>query len=261
MVLLSFDIEEFDLPLEYGASIDFENQIKISSEGLTNVLNILDKYKVDVTFFSTLNFFENIDKSLQTRIVNSNHELASHGVKHTSFNAEDYKKSKIGLENLTGKEICGFRMARMADVDMQLLKSAGYTYDSSINPTYLPNRYNNLNCNRLPHKNSFGIYEMPSSVTPVFRIPLFWLSMHNFPMFIYKWLLKRTFEKDFYINVYFHPWEFVDLKQLGLNIPYIIRNNSGEGMQRRLDCFIKMFIKQNATFSTISNFIKCNKIS
>ena len=30
MILLSFDIEEFDMPFEYGKDISFENQIAVS---------------------------------------------------------------------------------------------------------------------------------------------------------------------------------------------------------------------------------------
>lgn len=259
MVLLSFDIEEFDLPSEYGFNFDFEKQMEVSSQGILNILNILDSYGVDVTFFSTLNFFTNLDKSLQMRIVNSTHELASHGVSHSSFCDDDYKKSKTGLENIAGKEVRGFRMARMAKVDMSLLKSAGYVYDSSINPTYLPGRYNNFSFPRLPYINDNGIYEMPSSVTPVLRIPLFWLSAHNMPVSIYRWLLRKTHSKDFYINIYFHPWEFVDLSLLDIDIPYIIRHNSGLEMQKRLSGIIKMFLEGNVRFSTISDFINCRK--
>ncbi|GAW88340.1 polysaccharide deacetylase [Flavobacterium psychrophilum] len=45
MVLLSFDIEEFDMPFEYGKSISFEEQIAISIEGTTAILNLLEKIR------------------------------------------------------------------------------------------------------------------------------------------------------------------------------------------------------------------------
>jgi len=37
MIYLSFDIEEFDMPKEYGYDIAFERQIAISREGLTAI--------------------------------------------------------------------------------------------------------------------------------------------------------------------------------------------------------------------------------
>ena len=33
MILLSFDIEEFDLPTEYGLAISWEEQLRVSREG------------------------------------------------------------------------------------------------------------------------------------------------------------------------------------------------------------------------------------
>ena len=37
MIYLSFDIEEFDMPKEYGYEIDFERQITISQEFLLKI--------------------------------------------------------------------------------------------------------------------------------------------------------------------------------------------------------------------------------
>ncbi|WP_431292791.1 hypothetical protein [Pedobacter sp. P26] len=54
MVLLSFDIEEFDMPFEYGKEISFEDQIAISRAGTIAILDILDKYSVKATFFAQL---------------------------------------------------------------------------------------------------------------------------------------------------------------------------------------------------------------
>ena len=41
MILLSFDIEEFDMPFEYGKTISFEDQISISIEGTSLILDLL----------------------------------------------------------------------------------------------------------------------------------------------------------------------------------------------------------------------------
>ena len=38
MVLLSFDIEEFDMSLEYKGEISFEEQLSISRKGLQEIL-------------------------------------------------------------------------------------------------------------------------------------------------------------------------------------------------------------------------------
>ncbi len=51
MVLLSFDIEEFDMPLEYKGEISFDKQISISQYGLENILNILKNIRQKLLFF------------------------------------------------------------------------------------------------------------------------------------------------------------------------------------------------------------------
>ena len=55
-VMLSFDVEEFDLPREHGGKISVEEGAEVSAEGLKKILELLEKYKVKATFFVTGNF-------------------------------------------------------------------------------------------------------------------------------------------------------------------------------------------------------------
>ena len=69
-------------------------------------------------------------------------------------------------------------------------------------------------------------------------------------------LALRTLKKDKYLNIYFHPWEFVDLKQInGIKLPYIITKNSGVKMLNRLEQFIIYFKLKAYLFSPINQFI------
>ena len=56
MILLSFDIEEFDVPKEHQVDISMEEQIKVSVEGTTRILDCLERNQVKATFFCTANF-------------------------------------------------------------------------------------------------------------------------------------------------------------------------------------------------------------
>ena len=255
MILLSFDIEEFDMPLEYGKEISFEDQIEISTRGTHHILDILERNHVKATFFSTVVFAQHSPELIK-RILKSGHELASHGYYHSKFEPAHLASSKIALEEISGKEITGFRMARMMPVDEKEVAKAGYTYNSSINPTWLPGRYNNLH---LPRKfyNNENVWQIPASVSPLVRFPLFWLSFHNLPLGIYTLLAKWTIRKDGYLNTYFHPWEFTDLKDKErFNFPGYVEKNTGDQMIARMDQFIKNFKKQHFEFSTISDFVK-----
>lgn len=255
MILLSFDIEEFDMPLEYGKEINFQDQIDISISGTNHILDILDKHRVKATFFSTVVFAQNATEVIK-RIIRDGHELASHSFYHSAFELEHLLTSKKVLEEISGQEIAGFRMPRMKPIDEHEVKKAGYLYNSSINPTWLPGRYNNLAQPRTRFKEA-GIWQIPASVSPWVRFPLFWLSFHNLPLGIYRWLAEKTHKKDGYLNIYFHPWEFTDLKdKKRFGLPSYISNSSGKKMIENMDSFISDFKQEHYTFSTISNFLQ-----
>ena len=254
MILLSFDIEEFDMPFEYGKVISFEDQMEISIRGTKHILDLLVKHQIKATFFSTVVFAQNASDII-SRIITSGHELASHGYYHSKFEVEHLKSSKIELEKISGKTIKGYRMPRMKPVDELEIAKAGYVYNSSINPTYLPGRYNNLHKPRTYFKES-GVWQIPSSVSPFIRFPLFWLSFHNLPLQIFSWLAKITHKKDTYLNLYFHPWEFTDLTDKDrFGFPNYVSKNSGQEMIQRMDEFIGTFKAKNYPFETISNFL------
>jgi peptidoglycan/xylan/chitin deacetylase (PgdA/CDA1 family) len=255
MVLLSFDIEEFDMPFEYGKEISFEDQIAISRAGTIAILDILDKYSVKATFFCTVTFAENIPDLIK-RITETGHELASHGYYHSDFKPEHLLQSKLKLEELSGKEITGYRMARMMPVDEKEIEKAGYTYNTSINPTYLPGRYNNFNISRT-HFIKDNVLQIPASVSPMVRFPLFWLSFHNLPLSIYKTLAGWTYKKDKYLNIYFHPWEFTDLNDFErFGFPGYVRKNTGIKMIKRMEILISWMKRKNYPFGTFQEFIK-----
>lgn len=240
MIYLSFDIEEFDMPKEYGYDIAFERQIAISRKGLTAILDLLKKHQMRATFFSTVVFAQQVP-DLISRLIEEGHELASHTYYHSDFENEHLKRSKEALEQQFGVTVEGLRMPRMLEVSAEEVKKAGYRYNSSVNPTFLPGRYNKLH---VPKRffNENGLWQIPAAVS-WFRFPLFWLSFHNLPLWLYRFLLKRSVKSIGYAALYFHPWEFTDLYQKEFNFPAYVMRNSGEKMIARFDSLLT-FIKQ-----------------
>lgn len=254
MVLLSFDIEEFDMPFEYGKTISFEEQIAISVAGSHSILDLLEKHKAKATFFSTVIFAQNAPEIIK-RILENGHEIASHTYYHSSFKNEDLLLSKQKLEEITNTKVIGLRMPRMYPVDNQEVINAGYVYNSSINPTYLPGRYNHLDKPRTYFKEK-SMLQIPASVSPIIRFPLFWLSFHNLPLFLYQFLAKWTLKTDKYLNIYFHPWEFTNLKQPEkFGFPSYVSKNSGQEMITRFDKMLVWMSKKNYKFGTFKDFI------
>lgn len=255
MILLSFDIEEFDMPFEYGKEISFEEQMSISIQGTKTILDILSKYEIKVTFFSTATFAIHAPEIMK-RIVDEGHEVASHTYYHSNFKVEHLRQSKIKLEEITNTKVIGFRMPRMYPVDENEIFKAGYEYNSSINPTYLPGRYNHFNKPRTYFKYG-GVMQIPASVSPIMRFPLFWLSFHNLPLWLYKFILEITYKKDKYINVYFHPWEFTNLNQPEkFNFPNYVSKNSGELMIGRFENLVQWMKEKKYTFGSFKDFLQ-----
>jgi hypothetical protein len=247
-ILLSFDVEEFDIPEEYGCGIALHEQLRVSVEGLDALLDLLDRLQIPATFFVTANFAQHYPERIKAMA--KKHEIASHGFYHASFHEKDLKTSRLLLRRLTGQSIDGFRMAKMQPVAASAVAQAGYQYNSSMNPTYIPGRYNNFWQPRLPHRHT-GILQIPISVTPLIRIPLFWLSFKNFPLWMYKMLSAWTLHTDRQLNLYFHPWEFNRIENY--HLPKYICYPCGKPLLYRLETYLR-WLKTQGKFRTFSEF-------
>lgn len=256
MIYLSFDVEEFDVPLENGASINdvpFHRQVKISTVGLERIFEVLKKHNVRATFFCTANYALAKPHMIK-RMVEMGSEVASHSYHHSAFEIGDLLRSKQILEQISDVKIRGYRSPRMGAVSADDLYRAGYEWDSSLNPCFLPGRYNNFKSPTMPYREDCGLIELPASVTPIFRLPLFWLMIHSVPIWSYLWLSNRSYKKTGFLNVYMHPWEFSDnLHEKDLRIQYIIKHNSGLKIVSRLDAIIEFYKKRGANFETLSH--------
>lgn len=254
-VMLSFDTEEFDIPREQGRIIPLGEKIRVSEEGTNKILDILRKEGVPATFFCTTTLLYHAPQ-LAERIISEGHEIASHGCDHANPQPKHMIESKRMLEQTYEIIIHGYRQPRMCDVDNKVLKREGYSYNSSLNPTFIPGRYSHLNARRLPFMKD-GILQIPVSVTPLFRFPLFWLSAHHLPKWMYAKLATYTLRHDGFFNTYFHPWEFIEIQYKSeYGIPYLIGHNSGDEMQKRLQHLIGALKKENVEFITYYSFSK-----
>lgn len=254
MILLSFDIEEFDGPREHGVDYSLEEGMKVSVEGTGSILDLLKANDLRATFFCTGNFAENAPEVME-RIIREGHEVACHGVDHWQPKETDFARSKEIVESITGLAVTGYRQPRMFPVKESEIKGAGYRYNSSLNPAFIPGRYMNLRTPRTWFVKD-GVMQIPASVTPWLRFPLFWLSLHNVPEMIYHWMVRRVLRRDGYFVTYFHPWEFYELKQHPeFKMPFIIRNHSGSEMVERLDNLIKMLKSRGHKFITYNEFV------
>jgi len=248
-VALSFDVEEFDLPLEYGVQIERAEQFRVGAEGLTVVLDMLDSLGATATFFTTGVFAKEFPELI--RRAATRHEIASHGMRHSSFATPDLLESRIVLEEISGLRVTGFRMARMAPVDRTAIREAGYRYNASENPIWLPGRYNKFFAPRRPYVRD-GIVQIPAGTSPLIRWPLFWLAFKNAPITASKFATTWALASDGETNLYFHPWEFAALDRFA--VPGFIRRPDGAAMRDKVAGYVRWLMKRAelVTMSTLA---------
>jgi peptidoglycan/xylan/chitin deacetylase (PgdA/CDA1 family) len=248
LALLSFDAEEFDAPNEFSRLIGPEEQMTVGAEGMRRALDLLDEVPARATFFTTAAFAQ-ARPELVREAAARGHEIASHGMTHTGFQHEDPERSRRTLEEISGVRVRGFRRARFAATDPMLIRGAGYDYDSSINPIWMPGRYNRLRSPRRAH--ALGdLVEIPVSATPLVRFPLFWLAFKNSPGWMIRVATRWALAADGYAALCFHPWELCDLSGSGL--PWYMTRLQGASMQSRLVRYLR-WLSRRATFATYSD--------
>lgn len=257
--LLTFDLEEFDLPHEFGVDIDKKKVFSTSYDGCKAVLKILDAHDIKSTFFVTTIFAKRYPAFVK-KLVKGGHEIALHGYLHSNDiplnnrrESLDYlKKAKRELRQVTRTKIVGFRHPKLKRPPFDMLRKLGFQYDSSIHPTYIPGRYNNFLHNTNYH-NVDGVTEVPISVTPLSRTPFSWLWFRNFGVNYAKFCTLLASRSNSFINLYFHPWEFIDLDEY--DIPFPIKRNTGERMEHMMREYVDWCANNNFRFYTIKDFL------
>ena len=250
-ILLTFDLEEFDLPKEFNHSISEDKMYGISEQGLNNLLQLLNKYNIRSTFFTTANFANYYPEKIKD--LSEKHEIASHGYSHSEpLTLENIKKAKEEKELIIEKPIRGFRAPRWNLQNINIVEKAGFNYDSSSHPIYLPGRYFNLNKNRKLHKIN-NILEIPASTLPP-NFSIFWLAFKNLPLTYSKLFTRLNLINLDYTMLVFHPWEFANLSKI--KIPNYIKRKHSKELLKKLEKYILFCKERKYKFQTINDFLE-----
>ena len=213
--------------------------------GIRRFLELFDKNSIKGTFFITAYGFSEKNTGILKEIVSSGHEIADHSFSHdyrlTRLPKEEIfqeiKKNKDFLEETAGIVCKGFRSPgynSSADL-ISVLRSVGYTYDSSLFPSisYYLAKWLLINLKKLSGHDSksiissfadaFGRYtpefidktvrdikkegtfaELPmTTLFPLASIPLIGTSIIALPSFLLEWMLKISKGRSF-INIEAH---------------------------------------------------------
>jgi len=147
---MSVDVEDYFQVSAFENTISSKDwdSLPCRVEANTNrILDLFAEHDTKATFFM-LGWVAERYPGLVRRIVDSGHELASHGYTHTRVTqqtpeafGDDVAKTKALLEDIAGCEVLGYRAASYSIVNKtlwahDLLQEAGYRYSSSIYPIH-----------------------------------------------------------------------------------------------------------------------------
>jgi len=203
------------------------------------ILRLLEERDLKATFF-ILGWVAERCPELIKKIARSGHEIASHGYGHRRIGQlsrfqfkDDIRKSKTILEDLSGREVIGYRapsysISQKTNWAFEELHAAGYRYDSSVFPIK-HDFYGMSDWPRFPFyiANPDATMWLPENefsenVARLFEIPISTLQIKGknfpiagggyfrlFPYALTRWGLRRVNRveaKPFIF--YLHPWEF-----------------------------------------------------
>jgi hypothetical protein len=262
-LMLTFDTEEFDLPTEFGFEQKEDEQFDFSLRGTDKVLEILSKYKLSGTFFVTEHFAIHHRDLIKT--IAESHEIAIHGALHSdnyhemdgSVAERKLTRAKASVERIIGKPTFGFRAPRFEAPSFNVIRKAGFNYDSSLHPTYVPGRYNHFFAPRVPYTRG-KIVVAPVSVSPLLRAPFSWIWFRTLPLSYSLFHSKLALLSTQFLHLYFHPWEFVSLSSYKKRLPSHIIYNTGLQLQQKLEAYIKWCKLQRCRGMTVYDYL-CSK--
>ncbi|MBI2653390.1 polysaccharide deacetylase family protein [Candidatus Woesearchaeota archaeon] len=228
---------------------DFGGRIKSYSslENISHFLEIIRKNRINLTTFAAGHLLQK-KRDVIKKLIDAGSEIELHSYSHNlERQDEDYeiKKSRKAYIRYFGKKPLGYRSPKgmITKKGLFSLSREGFKYDSSIYPTILLGRYNNLKYPAYPfYFDDYGLIELPFSVIPKIKVPLAMGYLQPFGFGISRSMidifgLPNTVVFDFHMWNLYKPSE---TNKLPLKWKVLLANNLDNGM-KMFQNLIKVF--------------------
>lgn len=215
-----FQVGAFETVINRSNWDSLEHRVERNTDA---VLSLFAETEIKATFF-VLGWVAERYPQLMRRIVESGHEIASHGYDHArvftmtsdQFNS-DLERSRKLLEDTSGRAVVGYR-APSFSIDQrtpwahQILAEQGYKYSSSVAPIK-HDHYGWVDSPRFAWRplNDSELIELP--VTTVKLGPHVFAAggggfFRLLPYALYNWAISKMQREEGRSAIfYFHPWE------------------------------------------------------
>jgi len=219
-----------------------------AGRNMEHLLDVLAEEQVKATCFILGKFAEKFPETV-SRIAAEGHEIASHGHGHIDVFRlspeefrEDVHRSKLQLEELTGRPVHGYRAPDFSIVKkslwaLEILAEEGFTYDASINPALLARfgvRDWPAQPVRMELRGGRSLVELPVATLAFrkWRFPVAGGGYHRLlPFLLIRDAITRVVCAGDVFMAYCHPYEFDpdEFSELTESLPLKTRLHQGLG--------------------------------
>ncbi|MHC4658665.1 MAG: DUF3473 domain-containing protein, partial [Planctomycetota bacterium] len=220
------NLQSFHIPNSYINQSEENREIELNTNA---VLEILDELGIKATFFFIGRLARDIP-GLVKKVAQAGHEVGCHNYLHIrifGIEKDEFKDKLLGakkdLEDVSGQPVYGFRAPDFSITEssfwaLDVLKEAGFVYDSSIYPFGLHDVYGKKDADTFIHKFSNGLIEFPMSTVELFgkRVPFGGGGYFRlYPLWLTNILFSKLNKQGRAAMFYIHPYE------VGPVIPHI----------------------------------------
>jgi polysaccharide deacetylase family protein (PEP-CTERM system associated) len=222
---MTVDVEDYFQVSAFEKHVAFSDWDGIElrvQKNVDRILELLGKHEAKATFF-VLGWIAQRAPAMVRQISGAGHEIASHGFKHTRVTTqqpvgfrEDVVLTKHLLEDISGKEVIGYRAASYSIGEnnlwaLDVLAETGHRYSSSIYPIK-HDLYGSPDAPRF----RFEVGSSKLTELPITTVSLFGRNwpcggggyFRLFPYALSKWALEQVNRVEQQSAIfYFHPWE------------------------------------------------------
>lgn len=277
MNALTIDVEDWYHPQLIQDYIPSHLRISYIEKSLTGVLNLIDKYSIEATFFVLGEIAQKFPHLIE-KIADHGHEIACHGLRHVTLCRlgskkfrKEIKEAYRLIKSSSGEPPIGFRAPSFSLNNetiwaLKILVEMGFKYDSSIFPTWSP-LYGIPLAPTIPYHPSLEdltrklengpIIEFPLGVADfpfIFKLPIaggFYL--RAFPLSLLKAAIRSRNRKGNPVVIYVHPWELYP-PRIDIQLPIIARFVFYLNIHRTLEKL--EFLIKNFKFTSIRRILE-----
>ncbi len=221
---LTIDVEDYFQVSAFAAHVpraSWDSMPCRVERNIDRILELLEGAEVRATFF-TLGWIAERYPQMIRRIVDTGHEVASHGYEHRRASEQvygeflaDIRLAKAVLEDIAGAGVNGYRAPSFSIGPhnrwaFECIADAGYRYSSSLYPIR-HDHYGVPGGERFAHRVHADLLEVPIATVRVLRST--WPAggggyFRLLPYGVSRWSLRRINQADGRPAMfYFHPWE------------------------------------------------------